>query len=110
MRDQGYDLAAFSMKFKLHCRRFCNSAEAEAVNRSWEDAACEKMAEITGENLTIIRGVHRGEHAPTQTLLDHMGWIKYDDFEVREVRVQVERYLPTPIQSVVTTKSPVYPL
>lgn len=103
MREQGFDLNAFVVRFKAHCRRFCNSQEAELMGESWDKAACMRMAELTGENLVTIEAVHRGQHAPTKALLDHMGWIKYDTFEIVEVRQEVTNYLPISTRGHLTT-------
>ena len=106
MREQGFDLAAFTVRFKAHCRRFCNSKEAEKAGKPWDKAACIRMAELTGENLVIIEAVHRGQHAPTKALLDHMGWIKYDTFEVVEVRQEVTNYLTVSTRGHLATNRP----
>ena len=110
MREQGYSLSAWVVRFKAHCRRFCNSSEAAEMGLTWEKAACKKMADLTGENIVLIEAVYRGEHTPTKAILNHMGWIKYDDFEVVEVRREVAYYLPVATQSQPTTTRPIYPL
>ena len=74
MQEEGFNLGQFVVRFKAHCRRFCNSSEAGQKN--WERAACERMAELTGEPVSIIEAIHRGQHAPTDAVLSHMGWMK----------------------------------
>ena len=110
MREQGYSLSAWVVRFKAHCRRFCNSSEAAEAGLPWEKAACKKMAELTGENLVLIEAVYRGDHAPTKAILTHMGWIKYDTFEIVQVRKEVAYYLPVATHSQSTTNRSINPL
>ena len=110
MREQGYSLSAFVVRFKAHCRRFCNSFEAEEMGLTWDKAACKRMAELTGENIVLVEAVHRGDHAPSKAILTHMGWIKYDTFEIVEVRQEVIYYLPIATQGRLTTNRSINPL
>ena len=77
---------------------------------SWDDGVCVKMAEITGEPLTVIKAIYRGHHAPTPAVLRSMEWFEYDDYEEVSIRRKVKRYLPEQARTPPTTMRSINPL
>ena len=63
----------------------------------WEEAVCVRMAELTGDTVSMISAIHRGDHIPTKAVLEHMEWMSYETFEIVTERRPVTYYLPRSI-------------
>lgn len=108
--DDGLKLLAFSKKFAAYCRFVCTSHDAEEMGMSWQDGACKRVAERTGEPVSIIHAVYRGEHDPTKPMLDDMEWFGFESYETVTVRVKVTKYLPKRVQIKSSTIHPIFRL
>ena len=108
--DDGFKLPEFSKRFAAYCRCVCSSYEADKMGMPWQDAACQVVAERTGEPVSIVQAVCRGQHDASKAMLDDMDWFKYEGFEMVWVRQTVTKYLPKKVQIKPTTIRTIYPL